>query len=110
MTPLGINARTVPGFAAAHCRCGENSGRRLDGGHLVGMHLAVLAADRDVFAGPEGVGAEAVAALVVLLGGLVVIEHPAGVLRPARLVHEHADLVRLPGPEAADAAMGAVLL
>ena len=74
------------------------------------MHGARLVADRDVFARTENVRAEAVTALVVVLGAPIVVEHPAGVLRPARLVHEEADLVLLAIPEPADPAVAPVLL
>src|SRR5260370_35377737 len=85
------------------------SGRGLDRDHLERMHLAVLVADRDVFAGPEGMGAEAVAGFVVLLGNVLVIEHPAGVAGTPRAGHQTPHLVRLALPEPPHAAMVAVL-
>src|ERR1039458_9826670 len=56
-------------WLCAKLACGggiRRSGRRLDCDHLVGMHLAVLIADRDIFARAERMGAEAIAALVVV--------------------------------------------
>src|SRR4051812_31959087 len=68
------------------------------------MHLAVLVADRDIFARPEGMAAEAIAGFVVLVGAVVVIEHPARMLVAAGLVHQLAELL-LVVPEAPHAAM-----
>src|ERR1039457_2645240 len=88
------------------CRGGiRRSARRLDRNHLVGMRLAVLVADRDIFPRAERMGAEAVAALVVVGPGWVVVEDPARMLGSARLVHQKADLVVLAFPEPAHAAM-----
>src|SRR5262249_56994194 len=56
------------------------SRRRLDRRHLEGVHVAVFAADRDIFAVAKRVVAEAIAGLVVVLRGLVIGEHPARVL------------------------------
>src|ERR1035438_10365253 len=88
----------------------RRSGRRLDCDHLVGMHLAVLVADRDIFARAERMGAEAVAALVVVDPGWIVVEDPARMLGSAWLVHQKADLVVLAFPEPAHAAMLAIAL
>src|SRR5438552_19021589 len=85
------------------------SGRGLDGHDLERVHLPVLVADRDVFAGPEGMRAEAIAGLVVLLGNALVIERPAGVAGAPRAVHQASYLVRLAFPETTYAAMVAVL-
>src|SRR5260370_20450730 len=85
------------------------SGGGLDRDHMERMHLPVFVADRDVFAGPEGMGAEAIAGFVVLLGNVLVIEHPAGVAGTPRAVHQTPHLVRLALPEATHAAMVAVL-
>jgi hypothetical protein len=62
------------------------------------MHLAVFAADRDVFA--VSVIAEALAGLVVVLRRLVIVEQPARVLGTAQPVNQAAELVilALPGP------------
>jgi len=46
---------------------------------------------------------------VVLLGNVLVIEHPAGVAGTPRAVHQTSHLVRLALPEATHAAMVAVL-
>src|SRR5262245_41225405 len=48
---------------------------------------------------------KAVAGLVVLLGRVVIVEHPATVLLAARLVHQATDLVLLALPEAPHAAV-----
>src|SRR5450755_4519287 len=88
----------------------RRSGRRLDRGHLVGMRLAVLVADRDIFARAERMGAEAVAALVVVDPGWIVVEDPARMLGSARLMHQKADLVVLAFPKPAHAAMLAIAL
>src|SRR5215510_482704 len=90
-------------------RVKKRSGRGLDRGDLERVHVAVLVADRDIFAGPERMRAEPVAGLVVVLRGLVVVEDPAGVLPTARLVHQHADLVRLASPEPPHPTMRPVL-
>src|SRR5262252_10654180 len=84
------------------------SRRRLDRDHLAGVHVAVFAADRDLFAVAKRVVAEAIAGLVVVLRGLVVVEHPARVLGAAGLVDEAAEFVVLAIPEATHAAMFAV--
>src|SRR5664279_327977 len=100
-------------WLCAKLACGggiRRSGRRLDRDHLVGMRLAVLVADRDIFARAERMGAEAVAALVVVLGGLIVVEHPARMLRATRLVHQETVFVVLAFPEPAHAAMLALAL
>ncbi len=73
------------------------------------MHLAVLVADRDIFADPEGMAAEAVAGFVVVLGGVVIVENPARVLGAAGLVNELTELVVLAAPEPPHAAIGPVL-
>ena len=70
--------------------------------------LAVFAADRDIFAVAKCVVAEAIAGLVVVLRGLVVVEHPARVLGTAGLVDEAAEFVVLTIPESTHAAMFAV--
>src|SRR5262249_37179531 len=67
--------------------------------HLEGVHVAVFAADRDIFAVAKCVVAEAIAGLVVVLRGLVVVEHPARVLGTAGLVDEAAEFVVLAIPE-----------
>lgn len=80
-------------------RRGRGSRRRLDRNHLESMHVAVFVADRDVFTRLEGVRGKPVARLVVLRGGLVIIEYPTAVLRPPRLVHQPTDpLVLAPKP------------
>src|SRR5262249_27901116 len=84
------------------------SRRRLDRDHLEGVHVAVFTADRDIFAVAKGVVAEAIAGLVVVLRGLVIVEYPARVLGAAGLVDETAELVVLVIPESTYAAMFAV--
>src|SRR5262249_35717181 len=91
--------------AAAACP----SRGRPDRDDLEGMHVAVLVAARHTPPRYEGMGAEPIARLVVLVRALVVVEHPGRMGRPARLVHEAAHLVRLPFPEAAHPAMVAML-
>src|SRR5215471_8680274 len=86
----------------------RSSRRRLDRRHLEGVHVAVFAADRDIFAVAKCVVAEAIAGLVVVLRGLVVVEHPARVLGTAGLVDEAAEFVVLAIPESTHAAMFAV--
>jgi hypothetical protein len=65
------------------------------------MQLAVVVSDRDIFARRELVRAEAEARLVVLDALGIVVEDPAGVLGPARLVDQATDLVVLALPEPA---------
>src|SRR5665811_1955649 len=99
-------------WLCAKLACGggiRRSGRRFDRGHLVGVGLAVLVADRDIFARAERMGAEAVAALVVVGPGWIVVEDPARMLGSARLVHQEADLVVRAFPEPAHAAMLAIV-
>src|SRR5262249_17464392 len=84
------------------------SRRRLDRDHLEGVHVAVFTADRDIFAVAKGVVAEAIAGLVVVLRGLVIVEYPARVLGAAGLVDETPELVVLVIPESTYAAMFAV--
>src|SRR5262245_47946992 len=84
------------------------SRRRLDRDHLEGMHVAVFAADRDIFAVAKRVVAEAIAGLVVVLRGLVIVETTARGLGTAGPVDEAAELVVLAIPESAHAAMFAV--
>src|SRR5262245_51257621 len=98
---------------AASARRGQNrattlSCRRLDRRHLEGVHVAVVTADRDIFAVAKRVIAEAIAGLVVVLGGLVIVEHPARMLGAAGLVDQAAELVVIAIPESAHTAMLAV--
>src|SRR2546425_70901 len=86
----------------------KQSRRGLDRDHLKRVHLAILAADRNIFARTKGVVAEAIAGLVVVIRRFVIIEHPARVLCPARPVHQPPELVVLASPEPAHAAMLAV--
>src|SRR5215470_19614912 len=90
-------------------RVKKRSGRGLDRGDLERVHVAVLVADRDILAGPEGMRAEPVAGLVVVLRGLVVVEDPAGMLPTARLVDQEANLVRIAVPEPPHPAMRPML-
>src|SRR5262249_31452983 len=82
--------------------------RRLHRNDLERVHVAILVADRHVLAGHEGVGGEAVARLVILLRGLVIVEPPARMLVAAGLVHQLADFLVVP-PEPAHATVFAVL-
>ena len=59
------------------------------------MHLAVLVADRDVFAVAEDVVAEAIAGFIVVLRGLVVIEDPARVLGATRILTNYYRHMRI---------------
>src|SRR5262249_21321095 len=87
----------------------RDSSRGLDRDNLEGVQLAVLVADRDVFAWPESMRTEPIARFIVLLGDALVIEHPARVAGAARAVHQMSELVRLALPEAPHAAVVAVL-
>src|SRR6266446_7033331 len=88
---------------------GQSLRRRLNRDDLESVRLAVFPSDRDIFAGPENVVAEAIAGLVVIFSRRVVVEHPAGMLGAARLVHQASDLIILAAPESAHAAMLAML-
>src|SRR5262252_3328320 len=101
-------AVTVQKWQRSFARVELPSRRRLDRDHLEGVHVAVFAADRDIFAVAKRVVAEAIAGLVVVLRGLVVVEHPARVLGTAGLVDEAAEFVVLAIPESTHAAMFAV--
>src|SRR6516164_9021355 len=94
-------AVTVQKWQRSFARVELPSRRRLDRDHLEGVHVAVFAADRDIFAVAKCVVAEAIA-------GLVVVEHPARVLGTAGLVDEAAEFVVLAIPESTHAAMFAV--
>src|SRR5664280_3714663 len=65
---------------------------------------------RQIFPRAERMGAEAIAALVVVDPGWVVVEDPARMLGATRLVHQKADLVIVAFPEPAHAAMLALAL
>src|SRR5438552_13091267 len=84
-------------------RCG--SAYRLDRDHPEGVHLAVLVADRDIFAGAKDVVAEPIAGLIVLVGRLVIIEQPAAMAGAARPMHQPTDPVVLALPEPPHATM-----
>src|SRR5262249_33489935 len=101
-------AVTVRTWQRSFARVELPSRRRLDRDHLEGVHVAVFAADRDIFAVAKCVVAEAIAGLVVVLRGLVVVEHLARVLGTAGLVDEAAEFVVLAIPESTRAAMFAV--
>src|SRR5665213_976129 len=98
----------APGFTATALSRG--SGRGFHRHNDISMRLAVLVANRDIFARAERMGAEAVAALIVILRGLVVVEYPARVLGSARPVHQKSDFVVFAFPEPAHPAMFAVAL
>jgi len=74
------------------------------------MHLALFVANRNVFARLENMRAEAITTFVIGIRGLVVVEHPASVLRSARPVDEEAVFIRLAFPKSSYAAMIAMLL
>ena len=78
---------------------------RLYRNHPKGVKAVVLA-DRHVFADHESLGVEAVAGLVVLVAGDVVVEGPGAARSPDQV----AVLMLLAGAEADHAAEGAVLL
>ncbi len=76
-----------------------------DGDDAVGVHVAMLVADRNVFAEHELLAAEMVGVLVVALCVLIVVEIPGA----AGLAREPPDHVVLALAEAVDAAMLLVL-
>ena len=80
------------------------SGRRLDRNDAKCV-LFVLIADGYIFSRSEGVRSEAVSGLVVIHTSRIVVEHPAGMLAAARLVHELPGLVVLAMPEPAHPAV-----
>ena len=53
--------------------------------------------------------AEAIAAFVISVRGLIIVEHPASMLGPARPVHQEAVLISLAFPESSDTAIIAML-
>lgn len=72
------------------------------------MHLAGVVADRDIFARHERMGTEPIAGFVVIFGGIVIIENPLRMFRPARFVQQMPGLF-LATPEPAHAAIVAML-
>ena len=102
--------RTHIAISFGHRLPPDLSSQGIDRRDLKGMQLALIAADRNVFAGRKGMHAEPVSRLVIVGAAVVVVEHPARVLGAARLVDETADLLVLAVPEPADAAMLAVFL
>jgi hypothetical protein len=77
--------------------------------HTKGMHSRGGVADRNVFTRAKGVRPETITGLVVMFGHTaVVVEDPLRMLRPARPVHQMANL-RLFIPKAPDAAAITVL-
>lgn len=78
--------------------------------HLKGVHLAFFVANRDIFTRPENVRAETVAALVIGIRSLVIVEHPASVLLTARLADKKAVFILLTFPKSSDTAMIPVVL
>ena len=68
------------------------------------MHLAGVVADRDIFARHERMGAKPIAGFVVIFGGIVIIENPLRMFRPARFVQQMPGLF-LATPEPAHAAI-----
>ena len=79
--------------------------RGLDRRDLKGMQLALVAADRDVFAGREGMPAEPISRFVVVGAAVIVVEHPARMLGAAGPVHQPSDLLVLALPESANSAV-----
>ena len=73
------------------------------------MHCAVLIPNGDIFSRPKSMGTEAVSGLLVLLGAIPVVEHPARMLGAAGLVHQVTKFL-LVAPEAAHAAIFTMLL
>jgi hypothetical protein len=69
----------------------------------------VLIADRNILARGKNVRPKAKSGLVVIGPVSVVVEHPAGVFLTAWFMDDLPDLILFPLPEAADAAMIAVL-
>jgi hypothetical protein len=69
------------------------------------MKLAVIVADRYVFAWRKGVDAEAVAGFVIVRSVGIIVEYPSSELRAVRFVYEAADLLIPAVPKSADAAM-----
>jgi len=53
--------------------------------------------------------AEAISAFVVIVGSLIIVKHPTGMLGAARPVHQEAEFIIFTFPEPADAAMIAML-
>ncbi len=72
---------------------GRNCSSRLNRNHLEGMHFAILVADRHILADVEGVAAEPVTGLVVLVGGIVVVEDLPRNLGAAGFVDQLADFL-----------------
>ena len=86
---------------------GRRSRDILDRDDAEGAHLVILLADRHIFAGSEALGREPIARFIGIVVTVNIIVKRPGAAWP---VHEMADLVRLPLPEAADPALIAVLL
>jgi hypothetical protein len=82
----------------------------IDGDNKKRVRVAVLSADRDVFARQKRVCAEFVAGLIVVILVGIVVENPACVLGAAKLVDDTADLVLLAGPKPPNPAVFPILL
>src|SRR5689334_12399122 len=102
--PHDSKFRTIEKFQRHQSNIGA-SDRRFDRHDLEGVHLAVLAADRDIFARPEGMTAEPEATLVVFAIVAIVIEEPAARFGRARVEYHLPDLILLAFPKPAHAAM-----
>src|SRR5262245_41943314 len=74
------------------------------------MHLASLVADRDIFTRSKCMRAKTVAAFIVGIRSLVVVEHPAPMFGAARPMNQKAVLIGFASPESPDAADVAMLL
>ena len=81
---------------------------RLDRDHSEGVQFAALIGDRNIFARCKFMRAEAIARLVVIVPIGIVVEHPAGMLSPARLMDQVSYLVRLALPKSANVTLDAL--
>jgi hypothetical protein len=72
------------------------------------VQFAAFIGDRNIFAGCKFVRSEAIAGLVVIVPIGIVVEHPAGMLSPARLMDQVSDLVVLSLPKSANATLVAM--
>src|SRR5690349_882449 len=98
-------------------RLRPSQGRRPRGGaerlaidYLERVIIAVLVPERDVFVGREDMRLQMEAGLVVLHRVLVVVDQPGGAAAAAGPVEQTSMPVRLAGPEAANVALGPLLL
>jgi hypothetical protein len=88
---------------------GAKSGRRLYGNNKKRVHFAVFIANGHILSWPKNMGTKPVPGLFILIRIVLVVEHPARMLRTARFVDKETVLL-FAVPESENAAVFAMLL